>query len=165
MVLWVYASHTSLFTHTSLRTHLTSLLTTHTHSLVTAHTLTPCTVTEEWLWSKTALLYLKPKVCWMRYYNYRYVSHMYSMFFDYCIYVYCTCLYCWNLHIVTVFLQIEQYCPQLHMDGSRDIWIVKPGALSRGRGIMCMNNLEDILDLVKSSVKKEGKYVTIETLW
>ena len=53
--------------------------------------------------------------------------------------------------------QIEMYCPQLHMDGSRNIWIVKPGALSRGRGIMCMNNLEDILSLVTSSVKKEGK--------
>jgi hypothetical protein len=32
--------------------------------------------------------------------------------------------------------QIKQICPQYSMEGSRNIWIVKPGALSRGRGAL-----------------------------
>jgi len=46
------------------------------------------------------------------------------------------------------------------IDGYSNIWILKPGAKSRGRGIEIKNNLSDILTLAGASVsQKENKWV------
>ena len=51
---------------------------------------------------------------------------------------------------------LQEKFPQFIMNGTKNIWIVKPAGLSRGRGIATYNNLVEILDHVES---KESQWV------
>jgi len=46
--------------------------------------------------------------------------------------------------------------PQYGLNGEKNIWIVKPAGLSRGRGISCFRNLVEIQDYVKG---KESQWI------
>ncbi|CAB0028357.1 unnamed protein product [Trichogramma brassicae] len=53
-----------------------------------------------------------------------------------------------------------KYWPQLQMDGWRNVWILKPGNKSRGRGIVLLQRLDDILSRIGPSGKAgDTRYV------
>jgi len=56
-------------------------------------------------------------------------------------------------------LKISAVLPQYKMDGMLNIWICKPGARSRGKGIVIMNQLEKILDLLGHASIRESNWV------
>ncbi|XP_068787357.1 protein monoglycylase TTLL8 [Struthio camelus] len=62
----------------------------------------------------------------------------------------------------TILSKIMSANPQQAIDGNRNIWIIKPGAKSRGRDIVCKDRLDDILRLVEVTERcslKENEWV------
>lgn len=48
------------------------------------------------------------------------------------------------LQAAKVLAQLKQVAPQWSIDGPDNIWILKPGGKSRGRGIHCFNSLQKL---------------------
>lgn len=54
---------------------------------------------------------------------------------------------------------ITKFWPQIDIDGVLNIWIVKPGNKCRGKGIMLMNNIKDIIGLMNIPAAQKTRYV------
>jgi len=52
--------------------------------------------------------------------------------------------------IIPILEKLKNNFPQYNFSGDRNIWIVKPSGLSRGRGISCIDQLNDILSNIKA---------------
>ena len=59
--------------------------------------------------------------------------------------------------IKSVIHKLEQKQPQYKLNGCNNIWIVKPGNLSRGRGIHCVSKLSSIIEQCQ-----ENNYIIVQ---
>ena len=50
-----------------------------------------------------------------------------------------------------VLAKLKEQFPQYDMNGNKNLWIVKPGHASRGRGIMVLQKYNEILKYIKES--------------
>ena len=71
---------------------------------------------------------------------------------------------CWTLQelvasVNNVVKTMIKYRPQNTIDGIRNIWILKPGDDSLGRGIVLKNSLVDIIAKVNQAAKENVEYV------
>lgn len=67
-----------------------------------------------------------------------------------------------NKYVLTskhILKKMRKYWPQIDMDGIMNLWILKPGNKSRGRGIVLMNKLEDVMAKVNPTGKPDTRYV------
>ncbi|XP_032554757.1 tubulin monoglycylase TTLL3-like isoform X2 [Chiroxiphia lanceolata] len=58
--------------------------------------------------------------------------------------------------------RLAEQLPQFSMEGKLNVWILKPGAESQGRGIVCATRLEEVLRLARGCTApsvQEGKWV------
>lgn len=55
--------------------------------------------------------------------------------------------------------EISLFWSQFNLDGVLNIWIIKPSARCRGRGILLMNDLKKIVNFVNPPVVNKGRYV------
>lgn len=58
--------------------------------------------------------------------------------------------------VEAVLKKLKEKYPQFEANGTKNIWIVKPAGMSRGRGIKIFNNLAEILDYAQC---REQKFV------
>ncbi|XP_043288465.1 tubulin glycylase 3A-like, partial [Venturia canescens] len=58
-----------------------------------------------------------------------------------------------------VLKKIRKFRQQLDMDGTMNVWILKPGNKSRGRGIVLVNKLEDVVARINPANKTDTRYV------
>lgn len=63
------------------------------------------------------------------------------------------------IFVRTVLKGMIKYRPQSRIDGMRNIWILKPGNDSLGRGIVLKNSLSDILVKINQAAKENVVYV------
>ena len=59
-----------------------------------------------------------------------------------------------QFQLVKVFFKLKQILPQFTIDGSHNLWIVKPSYTSCGFGIYCSRNLSTILPDIRRVQQK-----------
>ncbi|GJQ82797.1 hypothetical protein Trydic_g13500 [Trypoxylus dichotomus] len=64
----------------------------------------------------------------------------------------------WSLNVLqaaakVTLMEVAKFWPQYHLDGMKNIWIMKPGNKCRGRGIQLVRNIEDVAKVMNLKLK------------